>query len=225
MLSFVESHAVALYDTSLDSINEHARVVSQSMSKHARMLSESNSEVEEDYELVKKHAKEGCEAGQGFYIACYGGFFFGLVSLIFSSINVCNCCKDCCGGYQGQFKCFGIYGIISAVWQLICMILLLVLLMSVSGLNNIWLKYCKDSGTDCESDPSYQLIKGIETSLIVTFVISLFVFIGRVLTGVFSIIASNEPHSAQKAAQVGVIQVPMQTGVIQNAQPVVVKTA
>jgi len=220
-LSFIERHAIALYDTTLESVDKHARFVSESMNKHARLLSESQSDADRDYEEVKKHAKNGCDSGRGFYVACYGGFFFGLISLIFASINVCNCCKGCCGGFQGQFRCLGIYSIVSAVWQLVCMGLLAILLSSVAGMNNMWLKYCKDSGssTDCETSDGFMLVRAIETSLAVCMAVAVFVFLGRLLTAIFSLIASNEVHSSQKTVQV---EVPMQRVVVQQV-PVVVK--
>lgn len=219
-LSFIERHAITLYDTTVESLDKHAHFVSESMNKHARLLSESQSEADKDYEEVKKHAKNGCESGAMFYFACYGGFFFGLMSLIFASINVCNCCKDCCGGYQGQFRCFGIYSIVSSVWQLICIGLLGVLLSSVAGMNTMYLKYCKDSGAaDCETSSGFQLVKAIETSLGVTMAVAVFVFLGRLFTAIFSLIASGELHSSQKTVQV---EVPMQRVVVQQV-PVVVK--
>jgi hypothetical protein len=218
-LSFVESHAVALFGTSRDSLTKHSHSFLQSTTKHARMLSESD--AEEDIEKVRKYAKEGCDAGRGFYIACYGGFFFGLMSLIFSSINTCNCCNDCCGGYQGQYRCFGIYSIISAVWQLICIGLLSVLLSSVSNMNNMYLKYCKDAGvSDCETSEGFGVLRGIETALGICMAVAVFVFLGRLLTAIFSLIAAGEEHSGKKEAQV---EVPMQRVVVQQLQPVVVK--
>lgn len=217
-LSFVESHAVALFGTSRESLTKHSHSFLQSTTKHARMLSESD--AEEDAKKVRKYAKEGCDAGRGFYIACYGGFFFGLMSLIFSSINTCNCCNDCCGGYQGQFRCFGIYSIISAVWQLICIGLLSVLLSSVANMNNMYLKYCKDAGLDCETSESFRVVRAIETALGICMAVAVFVFLGRLLTAIFSLIAAGEEHSGKKEAQV---EVPMQRVVVQQLQPVVVK--
>jgi hypothetical protein len=168
------------------------------MTKHARLLS-SDSEVEEDIKLIRQHAKAGCEASQGFYIACYGGFFFGLVSLILSSINVCSCCKDCCGGYQGQYRCLGIYSIISAVWQVICIALLGILLSSIAGINKVFVKYCKDSAENsCATDPHLQTLRTVETVLGISMAIAVFVFLGRLLVAIFGLIAAGEVHTAQK---------------------------
>eukprot|EP00943_MAST-04B_sp_MAST-4B-sp1_P002692 g2692.t1 len=218
-LSFLERHAVTLYDTSLDSINKHVRFVSESMTKHARLLSESKqTEAEKDYELMKKYAKEGCDAGQGFYVACYGGFFFGLFSLIFSSINACNCCKDCLGGFQGQYKCYGIYSIISSVWQLICIAFLGVLLSSVSLMNNMFLKWCKDSGTSCETSSGFMVVKAIEIALGVCMALAVFVFLSRLISGIYALIASGELHSTQKQPT----EIHMQNVTVQNVQPVAV---
>jgi len=210
-LSFLEKHAFTLYGAGVESIDDVA--------KDVRRLAASQEERDEDIKKIRQHAKEGCEASAGFYFACYGGFFFGLMSLIFSSINACSCCKDCCGGYQGQYKCFGIYNIVSAVWQLICLILLAVILSAVAGMNNIWLKYCNDAGISCETNGFYQLLKGIETALAISLAIAVFVFLTRTLSSIFALIAAGEEHSAQKE---GATEVQLQNvgNVVVQGQPI-----
>ena len=47
--------------------------------------------------------------------------------------------------------------------------------------------------------------------------LGVFVFLSRLISGIYALIASGEMHSAQKQTQV---EIPMQNVIVQNVQPV-----
>lgn len=195
----------------------------EAMTAFSRRLSTSEVSTEDIY----KAAKDACNLSGAFAFVVYAGGFFSLMSLIFASINSCLCCsKDCCGGYQGQHKCFGIYSIISSLMQLVSVCILIAITGAVAKTNGFIRKYIGDGHTDATVHGLY----AVETALWVNVVISVFILISRVLTAIFSLIATKEPHSSSAEngqPQVVQMQAPVQVQGVTVASPnqVYVKSA
>lgn len=190
----------------------------EAMTAFSRRLSTSEVSTEDIY----KAAKDACNLSGAFAFVVYAGGFFSLMSLIFASINSCLCCsKDCCGGYQGQHKCFGIYSIISSLMQLVSVCILIAITGAVAKTNGFIRQYVKEH-LNGRTDPTVHGLYAVETALWVNVVISVFILISRVLTAIFSLIATKEPHSSSAEngqPQVVQMQAPVQVQGVTVASP------
>lgn len=141
----------------------------------------------EEQDEIKSAGKAGCDAATLISVAFYGSIVFGIVGIVFASIQACECCKGACGGYRGRNKMFAIYGAVATIWQVVPFIMYLSFYLATKRVVDVLLKF----GIGAEV---FDAILGV---LLVCVLLAVSLVVTRGINTVLSWAAAKSPHSTE----------------------------
>ena len=118
-------------------------------------------------------------------MAFYGSIVFGIVGIVFASIQACECCKGACGGYRGRNKMFAIYGAVATIWQVVPFVMYLSFYLATKRVVDVLLKF----GIGAEV---FDAILGV---LLVCVLLAVSLVVTRGINTFLSWAAAKSPHS------------------------------